>query len=130
VSRHEARPREEREVFDQLKLRHADELFRIGRWQAEVEDRRLLVDRRAEEVDQAVKQLTRDAMELEEHTRLAEAEHQRLTAESSRLERLRLDLEEREIRLGERSAQTEAQQASLLVLRARLDREHEQLNRE
>jgi uncharacterized protein YqgV (UPF0045/DUF77 family) len=130
ISHQEELLQQEREAFEQLKLGYADDVLRFDRWQAAVEDRHLIIDRRAAEVDQMVKQLTRDAIELEEHTRLADSEHQRVSAEAARLDQLKNSLDERNSQLSKRSAELEAQQASLAVFRARLDRQQDELHRE
>jgi chromosome segregation ATPase len=120
----------DRGVVEQERVRLADDLLRLDRWQSNAEDRQLQLDRRAADLDLRMQQLTRDAAELEEHVRLADAEHQRLTAEAERLEKVKADLEARGRQMAERSAQVEAQQATLAVLRAKLDRQEDDLHRE
>ena len=56
--------------------------------------------------------------------RAARTEQERLTAETDRIGRLKDDVEARAAALVGRSAQVEAQQATLAVLRAKLDRRH------
>ncbi|MEO2092010.1 MAG: hypothetical protein ABGY75_21355, partial [Gemmataceae bacterium] len=130
IARQEQLLDEDRVAFEKERVRYADDLLRLDRWQAAVEDRQLHLDHRAAEIDQQVKQLTRDAVELEEHVRLADAEQQRVAAESGRLDALKAELERRAAEQTERYAHLEAQQASLAVLRARLDRQQVELDRE
>jgi hypothetical protein len=130
IARQEQLLEEDRSAFEKERVRYADDLLRLDRWQAAVEDRQLHMDRRAAEIDQQVKQLTRDAIELEEHVRLADAEQQRMAAESGRLDVLKVELERRAAEQTERYAHLEAQQASLAVLRSRLDRQQAELDRE
>jgi hypothetical protein len=130
IARQEQLLAEDRAAFEQERVRYADDLLRLDRWQAAAEDRQLHLDHRAAEIDQQVKQLTRDAVELEEHVRLADAEQQRMAAESGRLDALKGELERRAAEQTERYAHLEAQQAGLAVLRARLDRQQVDLDRE
>lgn len=130
LSRLEEETAAEREAFIAERELHALDLVRVERWQAAVESRQLELDRRAAEIDARTEQLVRDAGELEEHLRLADAEQQRVGGEVERLDRLRADLDGRAAQLTDRAAQVEAQQASLAVLRIRLDRQQEELHRE
>jgi chromosome segregation ATPase len=104
---------------------HADDVVRLDRWQASLNERQRDLDRRAAEVDERFEQLRRDTSELEEQVRLADAEQGRINAEGARLDKVRAELEAQRGRLAERAAQLEAQQAKLAVLRAGLDRQHD-----
>lgn len=106
--------------------RHAEDLVRLERRSAAIEDRERIVERRAAEIDRRHEQLTRDTRELEEHVGLVDAEQERVNAENARLEKIRGDLEVQSARLAERAAQLESQQAMLAVIRARLDRQQEE----
>src|SRR5204863_229400 len=60
----------------------------------------------------------------------ASAEQERLQAEAERLDRHRIELDTQTTRLSERSAQLEAQQGVIAVLRTKLDRTREEVERE
>ncbi|OWK34473.1 FHA domain-containing protein [Fimbriiglobus ruber] len=122
--------RADRDAYRAERDRHADDLVRLDRWQATLDDRQRELDHRAAEVDMRHDQLARESVELEEHVRLAAAEHERQVAEAARLEAFRVELEEHRGKIGNRSAQLEAQQAMLAVLRARLDRQQEDVRHE
>lgn len=121
---------QDRHELETERQRHAGDILRLDRWQAAVEERQLQLDHRAAEIDARVGQLTRDAMELEEHVRRTDAEQDRQAREGERLTDLKRENEQRAAQLAERSAQMEAQQASLAVLRVRLDRHEDDLHRE
>jgi hypothetical protein len=121
---------QDRQDLEVERQRHAADLLRLDRWQAACEERQLLLDHRAAEIDARVGQLTRDAIELEDHVRRTDAEQERQAREGERLAALKRENEQRAAQLSERSAQLEAQQASLAVLRVRLDRHEEDLHRE
>ena len=130
LDQQETHVQDERQALEEERRKHSDDILRLDRWQATVEERTLQMDRRAAEIDQRVQQLTRDAVELEESTALAEAERQQQTEEAARLTLWKSELEARTGQLSDRSAQLEAQQASLAVLRVRLDRQADDLHRE
>jgi chromosome segregation ATPase len=114
----------EEQLKDNLS-RYSNDLARLDRWQASLAEKQRDLDRRAAAVDSRHEQLTRDAVELEENIRLGSAEQERLAAEADRLAKARADQEALSARMAERSAQLEAQQAMLAILRARLDRQEE-----
>ncbi len=130
LDQQETHVQDERQALEEERRKHSDDILRLDRWQATVEERQLQMDRRAAEIDQRVQQLTRDAVELEESTALAEAEKHQQVEEAARLTLWKTELEARTAQLSDRSAQLEAQQASLAVLRVRLDRQADDLHRE
>ena len=130
MARIEERLNEARALEEQRKQQHSDELMQVERWQATAEERQQQIDRRAEEVDARVQQLARDAAELEEQMKLAEAEQQQNAAETERLERLKAELDSRASQLAERTAEIESQHASLAIVQAQLDRQQEDQQRE
>jgi chromosome segregation ATPase len=121
---------QDRQELEVERQRHAQDILRLDRWQAAVEERQLQLDHRAAEIDARVQQLTRDAIELEDHVRRTDAEQERQAREAERLAEAKRENERRAAQLSERSAQLEAQQASLAVLRVRLDRHEDDLHRE
>jgi chromosome segregation ATPase len=130
LDQQETHVQDERQALEEERRKHSDDILRLDRWQATVDERTLQMDRRAAEIDQRTQQLTRDAVELEETMALAEAERQLQTEEAARLTTWKVELESRTGQLSDRSAQLEAQQASLAVLRVKLDRQADELHRE
>ena len=126
--------REEQVLADRADLevaqrQHAADLLRLDRWQAELEERQRELDDRVEGIESRHGQLMRDVAELEEQLELAAAEQAESKAESERVLQLKLELDERAAQLAHRAGEVESQQATLAVVRARLDRqrhEHEQ----
>jgi len=110
--------------------RQAADFKRLEQWQHTLNERQLVLEHRATEVDSRTEQLMRDALELEQQVQQVDAEHQRQTHEAERLAKLKLDLEQRAAHSADRTAQLESQQASLAVLRAKLDRREEELERD
>jgi chromosome segregation ATPase len=107
-----------------------DDLVRLERRTAAVEDQERRSAERAREIDVRLEQLRRDSAEWEETVRLAAAEEDRLRAEAERLDRQKADLDAQSATLAERAGQLEAQQAVLGVLRAKLDRTRQEAERE
>ena len=114
---------EEREVLDAAQARHAADLLRLDRWQAGLEERQAELDLRTEVVDSRHAQLLRDVAEWEEQLQLAAVEQEETRAEAERTARAREELDSRGAALATRTAEVEAQQATIAVLRARLDRQ-------
>jgi hypothetical protein len=123
-------PAEEREAFEKERAQLADDVLRLDRRREELDARERMLDARTLELDARLEQLTRDAAEWEETIRLAASEDERLRAEAERLDRQRIELDTQTARLAERSGQLEAQQNVLAVLRAKLDRTREDVERE
>jgi hypothetical protein len=109
---------------------HKADLLRLERWQARLEEQQRDFDHRATEIDQRHQQLMRDSRDWEEQLRLAQAEQTRQVSEAARLNQQRADAEKLAEQLAERAAQLDAQQASLAVIRARLDRQHREAEEE
>ncbi|VTT96696.1 serine threonine protein kinase-like protein : [Gemmataceae bacterium] len=107
-----------------------DDLVRLERRTAAVEEQERRSAERAREIDVRLEQLRRDSAEWEETVRLVAAEEERLRAEAERLDRQKADLDAQSATLAERAGQLEAQQAVLGVLRAKLDRTRQEAERE
>jgi chromosome segregation ATPase len=122
--------RTDRAAFDRDRAQLNDDLLRLDRRRAEADERDQALDARAREADVRLEQLKRDAAEWEETLLLATAEQERLRAEADRLDRERTELDSQSAKLTERAAQLEAQQGVLAVLRVKLDRTREEVERE
>jgi chromosome segregation ATPase len=112
----------ERSALERDRSQFQDDLVRLERRTAAIEEQEQATAKRAQEVDVRLEQLKRDSLEWEETIRLAAIEQERLQSESERLDRQKADLDAQSATLAERSGQLEAQQAVLAVLRAKLDR--------
>lgn len=121
---------EDRAALDRDRLQFQDDLVRLERRTAAIEEKERLLAERSREVDMRLEQLKRDAAEWEETVRLAAAEQDRLRAEAERLDCQKAELDAQSALLTERAGQLEAQQAVLVVLRAKLDRTRQEAERE
>ena len=119
-----------RDEFELDRSRFQDDLVRLERRTAAVEEGERQLAGRTQEVDVRLEQLKRDAAEWEETVRLAAGEQERLRAEAERLDRHKAELDTQSATLAGRAAQLEAQQAVLAVLRVKLDRTRQEVERE
>lgn len=118
------------EEYDRKRNQLAEDLLRADRLREELNARDRKLDARTIDLDSRLDQLTLEATEWELTVRLAAAEQDRLRAEAERQDRQRLELDSQSAKLAERSAQLEAQQNVIAVLRAKLDRTREEVERE
>jgi chromosome segregation ATPase len=130
LARREQQYREEHEALERDRSQFQDDLVRLDRRTAVLEEQDRTTTERAREVDVRLEQLKRDAIELEETMRLASIEQERLRTEAERLDRQKMEMDAQSATLAERAGQLESQQAVLAVLRARLDRTREEAERE
>jgi len=121
---------EDRTTLDAAQGRHAADLLRLDRWQADLEDRQRELDARTETVETRHELLLRDAAELEEQLTLAAAEQDESKREAERLRQSTADIDDRATKLAGRAVEVESQQATLAVLRVRLDRQQLEHDRE
>jgi len=121
---------EDRAGLDAAQQRHAGDLVRLDRWQADLEERQREHDARTESIESRHEQLMRDVAELEEQLTLASVEHEESKREGERVQVSKLELDGRAEKLANRAVEVESQQATLAVLRARLDRQQQELDRE
>ncbi len=121
---------EDRASLDRDRSQFQDDLVRLERRTAALEDQERRTADRAREIDVRLEQLRRDSAEWEDTVRLAAAEQDRLRAEAERLDRQKTELDSQSAILAERAGQLEAQQAMLAVLRAKLDRTRQEAERE
>ncbi len=130
VSEREEKVAEDRLALDAAQNRHAADLLRLDRWQAELEERQRELDARTDAIEARHGQIVRDAGELEEQLALAAVEQEQSKLEAGRLLRSKGELDDRAARLAVRAGEVESQQATLAVLRARLDRQQHEHDRE
>lgn len=130
LARREGVLRTARDEFELDRTRFQDDLVRLERRTAAVEQSERDLTARTEEADVRLEQLRRDATELEETIRLATGEQERLRAEAERLSRQKVELDAQSAALAERAAQIESQQAVVAVFRAKLDRSRQDMERE
>ncbi|MBA4189141.1 MAG: hypothetical protein C0467_14180 [Planctomycetaceae bacterium] len=121
---------EDQAALDRDRSQFQDDLVRLERRTAALEEQERRTADRAREIDVRLEQLRRDAAEWEDTVRLAAAEQERLRAEAERLDRQKTELDTQSATLAERAGQLEAQQAVLGVLRAKLDRTRQEAERE
>jgi chromosome segregation ATPase len=126
----ESELRAARDEFDAARARLQDDLLRLDRRSAAAEAAELDVATRTHDLDARLEQLKLDAAEWEATVRLATTEQERLRAEAERADRQKADLDARSAALAERAGQLEAQQAVVAVLRAKLDRSRQDMERE
>jgi chromosome segregation ATPase len=130
LGRREHEFRADRVALERDRLQFQEDLVRLERRTAAVEEQERVAAGHAREADVRLEQLKRDAAEWEETVLLATAEQDRLRAEAERLDRQKAELDAQSATLGERAGQLEAQQAVLVVLRAKLDRTRQEAERE
>lgn len=130
LTRQQQEVRQERTALDRDRLQFQDDLVRLERRTAAIEEQERVLAGRSREVDMRLEQLKRDAAEWEETVRLATAEQDRLRAEADRLDRQKAELDAQSAALAERAGQLEAQQAVLVLLRAKLERTRQEAERE
>lgn len=117
-------------THDSTRDSYKDDLLRLDRWQAALELKQAALETRAGEIDDRFAQMRRDAADLEEQVQLSHAENDRLRGEGERLDRLKAEVASQSAKFAERSAQVEAQQAMLAMLRAKLDRQKAEIQSE
>jgi chromosome segregation ATPase len=120
----------ESEAFAKSRQELQEDLLRLERRRAVVEEHERDLENRTREAEARFELLRKDAAEWEETVRLASADRERLRAEAERLDRQKAELDAQTAKLTERAAQLEAQQAVLAVLRAKLDRTRADVERE
>ena len=119
---------EDRDALDAAQQRHAGDLLRLDRWQADLESSQNELNARTETIETRHEQLLRDVAELEEQLTLAAVEQDDSKREAERQLRQKDELDDRAAQLAQRAGEVESHQATLAVLRSRLDRqqaEHE-----
>lgn len=119
-----------RQAFERERSQLTEGLLLLERRREEVEARHQSLDARALALDAQLEAWKREAAEWESTLQLASAEQERLRDEADRQARQRLELDAQTARLAERSSQLEAQQNVIAVLRAKLDRTREEVERE
>ncbi len=120
----------ERGTFEENQQQFQDDLVRLERRTAAVEDQEQQLAVRSREIDVRLEQLKRDSAEWEETVLLITMEQERSRAEAERLARQRAELDNQSATLAERAGQLESQQAVLVVQRAKLDRTRQEAERE
>ena len=130
LSRREGQLQIERHALDRDRNQFQDDLVRLERRTAALEELERLNAERTRELDLRLEQLKRDSKEWEETIRLATVEQERLRTEAERLDRQKSELDAQSATLTERAGQLEAQQAMLAVLRAKLERTRLEAERE
>ncbi|MCI0705731.1 MAG: hypothetical protein L0241_32115, partial [Planctomycetia bacterium] len=128
--RREELVRTARDEFEQERLRFQEDLVRLERRSSALDEGERRLAANTQESEARLEQLKRDAAEWEETVQLATKEQERLRAEAERLDRQKNELDAQSATLAERAAQLEAQQAVLAVLRAKLDRCRQDMERE
>ncbi len=122
--------RSQREELESQRMQYREDVLRLDRRAGELEEAERTAAERTREVDARLDQLRCDAAEWEETVRLATTEQERLRAEAERLDRQKTDLDAQSASLAERAAQLESQQAVVAVLRAKIDRSRQEMERE
>ncbi|HEY2910383.1 MAG TPA: hypothetical protein VGI99_09055, partial [Gemmataceae bacterium] len=121
----------EREAaYERDRARLTEDLLLLERRREDLDAKHLACETRTLALDGQLEHLKGEAAEWEATLRLASAEQERLREEADRQARQRLDLDAQTARLAERSAQLEAQQGVIALLRAKLDRTREEVERE
>jgi hypothetical protein len=120
----------EREQFEAARTRFRDELLSVERRTAALERGERELAARAQEFEARLERLRGDAAEWEETVRLAASEQELLRAEAERQARQKAELDAQHAALSERAAQLEAQQAVVAVLRSKIDRARQDMERE
>ena len=82
--------------------RQATDFKRLEQWQHTLNERQLVLEHRATEVDARTEQLMRDALDLEQQVQQVDAEQQRQTQEAERLAKLKQELEQRAAQSADR----------------------------
>jgi len=126
----EAALKGEREQFDTARERFREELLSFERRTAALERGERDLTARAQEFEARLERLRADAAEWEETVRLAAGEQERLRAEGERQARQKAELDAQHAALSERAAQLEAQQAVVAVLRSKIERARQDMERE
>lgn len=127
LAEREARADAERAERAEAQSRHAADLVRLDRWQAELQAKSEEIDSRRDSIEIRHEQMLRDVAEFEEHLSLADVERKEHRRDQDRVRRLESELESRDAALAERAAAVEAQQATLAVLQARLSRQRQEV---
>lgn len=132
---HALAPREgalkaEREQFEAARDRFRDDLLSFERRTAALERGERDLASRAQEFETRLERLRGDAAEWEETVRLASGEQDRLRAEADRQARQKAELDAQHAALSERAAQLESQQAVVAVLRSKIERARQDMERE
>jgi uncharacterized phage infection (PIP) family protein YhgE len=121
---------EQREALAREQAQYREDLVRLDRLQANLEQRQHQLQERAREIDLRSEQQQRTGRELEEQARQLDAMHEKLRAESERLTREKGAQEAAAAAQNQRVAALEGQQAMLASLRTRLERMREELRQE
>jgi chromosome segregation ATPase len=119
-----------RDEFEQERARLRHDVAQLDLRALTVERSERELNTRTQEVDLRLQQLQRDATEWEETIRLASGEQERHRAEAERLDRQKAELDSRAAALTQRAAEVEGQQAVVAVLRAKLDHNRQEMERE
>jgi chromosome segregation ATPase len=120
----------EKESLHKGKALHQEDLVRLDRLQAAIEQRRQQIDERDKEVNQRFQQLHDSTQDLQEQVREVQNWKEETRRESEDLAKRRTELDSATADLTERSAAIEGQQVMLASLRTRLERTREELRRE
>jgi chromosome segregation ATPase len=126
----EAKLTQERQDLEKSRAQHQEDLVRLDRLQASLDERQKQLQARALEIDQRVEQMQRDSRDLEEQVVQLDQWHAKLCAQAEELNKQKAEEAEVTSRVAQRSAALEGQQAMLASLRTRLERMREELRRE
>lgn len=130
VQAREGRVADEGRSLEAGQKRHREDLIRLDRLQATLDQRKKHLDAQALEVDRRFEQLQRDSRELEEQATQLDDWHTRLAADDERSKARTQEQDAARKQVEQRATALEGQQATLAALRTRLERLREELRRQ